>query len=81
MDCVRIVNNLWTAEEVMDQPKLCVLKELVGRMIETRYVEVMRKMRGVLTKLGGGAQQNCRWRWGEGENGVGRRGIVLNAIV
>ena len=54
MDCVRIVNNLWTAEEVMDQPKLCVLKELMGRVIETRCVEVMRKMRGVLTKLGGG---------------------------
>ena len=50
------VNKLW-AEELTDRPKLCVLKELMGRGFEARCVEVRRKMRRVMTKLRGGTAE------------------------
>ena len=51
-DCAwRKVNKVW-AEELTDWPKLCVLKELVGRGFKARCVGVRwKKMRRVLTKL------------------------------
>ena len=54
-DCAwKEVNKLW-AEELTDRPKLCVLKEPVGKGFKARYVGVRRKkMRRVLTKLRGG---------------------------
>ena len=57
-DCAwREVNKLW-AEELKDQPKLCVLKELVGRGFKVRCMGVRRKkMRRVLTKLRGGTAE------------------------
>ena len=62
----REVTTMW-AEELEEQPKLCVLKELVSRGFEGRSVGVRRKkMRKILTKLRG-VQQSCRWRWGDGE--------------
>ena len=50
-----------------DRPKLCVLKELVGRGFKARCVGVRRKkMRRVLTKLRGGTEElqveMGRWR-------------------
>ena len=66
-DCAwREVNKLW-AEELTDRPKLCVLKELVGRGFKARCVGVRRKkMRRVLTKLRGGTEElqveMGRWR-------------------
>ena len=42
-DCTRReVNKSW-AEELTDRPKLCVLKELVGRGFKARCVGVRRK--------------------------------------
>ena len=60
---------MW-AEELEEWPKLCVLKDLVSGGFEARSVGVRRKkMRRILMKLreGGGVQQSCRWRGGEGE--------------
>ena len=53
-------NKLWVEEltELTDRPKLCVLKELVGRGFKARYVGVRRKkMRRVLMKLRGGTAE------------------------
>ena len=60
-NCVcRQVTTLWV-EESEEQPKLCVLKELVRRGFEARYVGVRRKkMRRILMKR---VQQSCKWRW------------------
>ena len=57
-DCAwREVTKLW-AETLTDQPKLCVLKELVGRGFKARCVGVRRKkMRRVLMKLGVGTAE------------------------
>ena len=56
------------AEELEERPKLGVLKELVSGGFGARSVGVRRKkMRRILTKLRGGVQQSCRWRWGDGE--------------
>ena len=65
----REVTTTWE-EELEERPKPCVLKELVSGGFEARSVGVRRKMRRILTKLrggGGGVQQSCRWRWGDGE--------------
>ena len=53
-----------------------MLKELASGGFEARSVGVRRKkIRRILTKLrGGGVQQSCRWRWGDGEVCKGRRG-------
>ena len=68
------------SEELKEQPKLCVLKELVSRGFEARCVGVRRKkIRRILTKLSG-VQQSCRWRWGDGEVSRGRTGSVQNVI-
>jgi len=43
---------------VEEQPKLCVLKELVRGGFEARCVGVRRKkIRGILTKLSGGTEE------------------------
>ena len=59
---------MW-AEKLEERPRLCVLKELVRRGFEARCVAVrIKKIRRILTKQGGGGvQQSCRWRWGDGE--------------
>ena len=61
----REVTTTW--EEIEKRSKLGVLKELVSGGFGARSVGVRRKkMRRILTKLGG-VQQSCRWRWGDGE--------------
>ena len=67
-DCAwREVNKLW-AEELTDLPKLCVLKEPVGRGFKARCVGVRRKkMRRVLTKLRRGSYSGATGGDGEME--------------